>query len=106
MATATDTPELRIPVTATTWAGFRAWARADEYPEKGRICYLHERIFVDMSPEEIETHAKVKAAIHRGVEAVNDDADLGEFFPDGVLISNEVADLSTVPDGSLVTWET
>jgi Uma2 family endonuclease len=57
-----------------------------------------------MSPEEIETHLKVKAAINTAICILDEEFDLGEFFPDGTLVSNDNAGLSTEPDGTFVKW--
>ena len=35
---------------------------------------------------------------------MNEELDLGEFYSDGTLVTNEAADLSTEPDGTFVTW--
>jgi Uma2 family endonuclease len=59
-----------------------------------------------MSPDEVETHNKVHGAVGKGVSTVAEEADLGEYFWDGVLVSNTRAALSTVPDGTFVKWAT
>jgi Uma2 family endonuclease len=97
---------MRIPAAAGTLTGFRAWTQSDDFPEHGVVSLLNGHILIDMSPDEIETHNKVHGAIGKGVSTVADDADLGEYFWDGVLISNARAALSTVPDGTFIKWAT
>lgn len=94
-----------IPAAALTLAGFRAWAVSDEFPQRGRISFLGTEVFIDMSPEEIETHAKLKVEIGRVLATFVDREDLGEFYGDGVLITHAEAGLSSEPDSSFVTWE-
>ena len=53
-----DDPAIRIPARAATRAGFRAWALSDEFPERGRFSFINGELFIDMSPEELETHNK------------------------------------------------
>lgn len=96
---------LQIPVNATRLPGFRAWAHSPQFPERGRISFLNGELFIDMSPEELENHNKVKEAIGRGVGNLNEECDAGEFFTDGVLVTNAAANLSTEPDGTFITWE-
>jgi Uma2 family endonuclease len=67
--------------------------------------FSHGELFIDMSPEELEKHNKVKEAIGRGIGNLNEEVDAGEFFTDGVLVTNARANLSTEPDGTFVTWE-
>ena len=97
---------LRLPGDVGTLAGFRAWAQSDDFPEKGKFSLINGNILIDMSPEEIETHNKVNTAITQGVGVINDEADLGEYFRNGVLVTNSKADLATVPDGVFVKWAT
>jgi Uma2 family endonuclease len=96
---------IRIPATATTLAGFRAWVMSDEFPEYGRISYIEREIFVDMSPEEMETHNKIKYEVSYAIINLNKELDLGEFHGDGMLVLNDAAGLSTEPDGAFVTWD-
>jgi Uma2 family endonuclease len=85
---------------------FRTWALSPQFPERGQISFLNGRLFIDMSPEERENHNKVKEGIDRGIGNLNEETDAGEFFADGVLVTNEKANLSTEPDGTFITWET
>jgi Uma2 family endonuclease len=94
-----------IPASALTLAGFRAWAASDDFPERGRVCFLGDEVFIDMSPEEIETHLKLKGEIAKGMLLLVEKEDLGEFYCDGVLITHPTAGLSCEPDASFVTWE-
>jgi Uma2 family endonuclease len=96
---------LRIPPGATTLDGFRAWATSAEFPRRGRISFLHEELLIDMSPEEIETHAKVKDAVTRAIGNLNEELDLGELFPDRTLVGNTATGLSTEPDATFVKWQ-
>ncbi len=57
-----------------------------------------------MSPEETETHNKVKSEISYGIMKINKERDIGEFYSDGTLVTNEEAELSTEPDGTFVKW--
>jgi Uma2 family endonuclease len=98
--------DVEIPASAHTLSGFRTWAKSESFPERGRFSFIDGEILVDMSPEEIETHIKVKAEIGRVLLNWNRKAKRGEFLTDGTLVTNEAANLSTVPDSVFVTWET
>lgn len=95
---------LRIPQEATTLDGFRIWAKSSEFPDKLRVAFLDEEIFLDMSKEELESHAKVKAEISRVLMNLIRAESLGEFYLDGVLVTNLVARVSTNPDATFVSW--
>jgi Uma2 family endonuclease len=96
---------LRIPASALTLDGFRAWAKSDDFPERGRISFIYPEVFVDMSPEELQTHGKVKIAVSGTLWNFIEKEELGEFYPDRTLVTNETAGLSTEPDGAFATWE-
>jgi len=101
-----DDLEIIVPDEARTHPGFRAWAKSDACPERARVTFFQGEILIDMSKEEIETHAKLKGEITRGVGNINRAFDLGECYPDGTLVSNEEAGLSNNPDLTFVLWET
>jgi len=99
-------PPHLVPGGAGTLTGFRAWAQSDNFPERGVISLINGNILIDIKPEEVETHNKVHGAIGKGVSSLAEEEDLGEYFWDGVLITNTRAALSTVPDGMFVKWAT
>jgi len=99
-----DIPLIYIPASAATHAGFRAWATSDAFPEKLRASFINREIVIDMSPEELETHNKVKTEVYRVVGGLIRGLDLGELFSDRTLVTNRAAGLSTEPDGTFVTW--
>ncbi len=96
---------VRIPAEVCDLASFRDWVHSDEFPERGRISFLAGEIDVDMSPEEIETHNKVKGDVFRSMGNWIEAHDLGELLSDGVLLLNQTAGLSTVPDTIFCSWE-
>ena len=59
-----------------------------------------------MSPEELETHAIVKAEIARVLLNINKERRRGKFYPDGTLLTNVEANLSTEPDSLFILWKT
>jgi Uma2 family endonuclease len=98
--------EVVVPASAHTLAGFRAWVRSEDFPQRGRISFLAREIHIDMSPEEIETHNKVKGEIGFALIGLNKKRQLGEFYSDRTLLSNDEANISTEPDAVFATWET
>jgi len=70
-----DDPAIRIPARAATLAGFRAWALSDEFPERGRFSFINGELFIDMSPEELETHNKVKTEVVFAIANLNTELD-------------------------------
>ena len=82
-----------IPPGITDVESFRRWAGADDFPEKGRICYLQGEVWVDMSKEQVFSHVLVKTEITAVLRALTKAEQLGLFLGDGVLLSNADADM-------------
>jgi hypothetical protein len=61
-----------------------------------RIAFIDGEVLIEISPEAIETHNKAKRKITEVPERIVDDDDLGEACADGLLLTNELARLSTV----------
>src|SRR5437660_97096 len=101
-----DDLEIIVPDKARTHAGFRTWVKSNACPERARVTFFNGEIIIDMSKEEIETHAKLKGEVGGVVHNINRGFDLGELYPDGVLVSNEEAGFTTNPDLTFVLWET
>jgi Uma2 family endonuclease len=95
---------LRIPPTAFTLEGFRTWVTADDFPEKLRVTLVDHEVYLDMSKEELEYHAAVKAEICRVLMNLIRTLLLGRFYLDGVLVSNEAAGVATNPDATFISW--
>jgi Uma2 family endonuclease len=98
-------PLFEIPARAVaTLEGFCDWIASDSGPRRGRFSYLNGEVVADMSPEEIETHVKVKGAVNLAVGNLNENEDLGQFYPDGAHLTNAEAGLSTEADATFVSW--
>jgi Uma2 family endonuclease len=100
-----DGAAIHFPASAATLRGFRAWATSEEFPDHLRASYIGREVFLDMSPEEFETHNKVKTEISNVVGPFIKRRGLGYFFSDGTLLTNKSAQLSTEPDACFVSWD-
>lgn len=99
-----EIPPIRIPISACNHAGFRAWVTSDEFPEKLRASFINREIVIDPSPEEVETHNKVKTTIVISVGSLNEELELGELFSDRTLVTNPATGLSTESAATFVSW--
>lgn len=79
-------------------ADFRRWATSDAFPERGRIDYIGGRIEVDMSPEDLHTHGKLKTELIGVLWRRIKEGQLGELYTDRTRVSCPDADLSAEPD--------
>lgn len=94
-----------IPSDAHTLEGFRRWSSSDEFPERGDITFIAGEVWVDMSPERLNSHNKVKAELAGILGPMIRMEDRGEFFIDGARVVHPGADVSREPDALFVSWE-
>ena len=97
--------EFRLPLSAFTLEGFRAWARSEDSPDKAKVSFLDGQITIDMSGEEIQASTLVKTAVCGPLAQIVLEKDLGLFSIDSALVSNVPASVSNIPDAVLVTWD-
>jgi Uma2 family endonuclease len=100
-----DRYHLTVPPSAFTLSGFRAWVKADDFPECVRVTFIDGEIYLDMSNEELETHVAVKGEITRVLSTLVRNSKLGKYYGDGVLVTNEAANVSSNPDALFLSWE-
>jgi hypothetical protein len=82
---------------------FRRWARSPECPEKLRVAYYDNSIWVDPDMEQLFAHNQVK--YHVGVALGPVVEGKGLYMPDGMLLSNPEVGFSTIPDGFFASFE-
>src|SRR5262245_9637810 len=87
-----------IPANATTFDGFRAWVKSDEFPDDVRPTFISGEIYLDMSQEELETHVKVKQELVRVLLTIAKEEELGEIYGDGALLRKEAGEVSNGAD--------
>lgn len=95
---------IEFPPEPHTLEAFRSWVLSDAVPEKLRVSYLNGRITVDMSKEEILTHAEVKAEIGIVMGSLIRTLDFGKVYINGVLLTDIEADVSNNPDMVAISW--
>lgn len=95
--------DLHIPASVTDHESFRCWARA-ECPEKVRIGFLAGALWLDRSPEELYSHNQVKGEVGAFLHGWARATEKGLYLTEGILLSNESAELSTMPDGMYCSY--
>ena len=97
-------PPLDVPLGVQTFEAFRAWTLSDDFPETGRIDYVNGRIHVDMSPEKLFSHGKMKSALLLPVNYRIDYDDLGHLVIDQSRLVHEAKALSVEPDFVFISY--
>ncbi len=95
-----------IPDGISDLEAFRHWAHSEDFPDAGRICFLHGELWIDMSKEQVFTHNQLKQEFNLVLGGLVKASRLGRFFPDGLLVTNDRAQLACQPDGTFVSRQT
>ena len=90
--------QIEVPMDLRSLADFRRWATSDAFPERGRIDYIAGRIVVDMSPEDLHTHGKLKTELAGVLSQRIKQGNLGELYTDRARVSCPEGDVSAEPD--------
>ena len=93
-----DDRRVSVPGWVTDINAFRRWLDEDDLPEWARVWWLKGEVCIDMSREQLFSHARLKLVISGALDALACRESLGVMLPDGVLLSNFAADISGNPD--------
>ena len=97
-----NSDSVHAPFWVNDLESFRRWMLSDESPEKVPLFFLAGEVWIDLSKEQFFSHNQLKKVFSRVLSGLEREA-RGRFIPDGMLVSNEEADLSGNPDGAFVT---
>lgn len=95
--------QITVPAWVVDLATFRLWMDSDDVPEKARIWYLKGEVWIDMSTEQIFSHAVLKNEFNFVLTGLVKTARIGLFLPDGPLLSNVVANTGGNPDAMFIS---
>lgn len=104
IALASDEP-VHIPAGVSDLDRFRQWMHSDEFPQRWKVTFVKGEIILDMSPQEITTHAWVRRDVQGVLWNHVTDNKSGHLHPDGTMFVNEEAGVSTEPDLMFCSWE-
>jgi Uma2 family endonuclease len=97
-------------VTVPSWVvdldSFRRWMDSDDFPDEYRVWFLKGEVWIDMSKEQVFTHVLLKNEFAFTLTGLAKAGRLGLYFPDGLLLSNDDADISGNPDGTFISYAT
>ncbi len=99
-----DSASIHVPAWVTDLASFRDWVQSGDLPERCPVFFLAGEVWLDMTKEQLFSHVRLKQRFYQVLGTLADQERLGEFFPDGLLLTNEDADLSGNPDGTFASF--
>lgn len=93
-----------VPGSIVDLESFSEWVDSPEFPEVGRISFIHGDVVVDSSMEQLFTHNNVKQRITSTLDALVTALGSGYVFSDRARLHNVVAGLSVEPDLMFVSF--
>ncbi len=97
---------IHVPAWVRDFDTFVTWTHSDEFPDEGRIEFIHGEVRVDLRMEELFSHNFVKSAVTECLNRLVREGRLGFYVCDGMRLTNADAELATNPDGMFVSTET
>ena len=95
-----------MPAGSMTLDEFRQWTYADDFPKNAAIAYIAGEIFIDMSPERIDSHASPKVEIYITLGSLVRKKRKGRIFFDRTRVVHADAEVSNEPEAFFATWAT
>jgi Uma2 family endonuclease len=97
--------EITIPVWVSDLDSFRQWVHSGELPEKLKVHFIDGQVWVDFV-EEAFSHNVVKTAVTFALVGLVRAEKLGVIFSDGMLMTNDYAQLGFEPDLIFISADT
>lgn len=92
-----------LPPWVVDFDSFRRWLYADDFPEGWRVCYINGTIWAGVRVEAFFSHGQVKTEITSVLHQLLKRTRFGKFGPDGTRYSHLETELSTEPDGLVIS---
>lgn len=93
-----------IPPGIVDLESFRRWARSDDLPEKARVAFFQNQLWMDPTMEQAYTHNRVKGTTNAVLLPLGEEIGEGHYFTDGMLLTNSEIGFTTIPDGLYVSF--
>lgn len=106
VAAVLGTEPLYVPEEVRDLASFRAWVHSADLPEKSRVHFLDGQVWVETEMEEMFSHNRVKSALSHALITLVEGSGVGLYISDGMLFTNDDAELATAPDAMVVLLST
>lgn len=89
--------QVLVPEDVKDLQSFRQWTYRDDFPESGRIDFIQGSIEIDISPEELFAHGRLKVEISTAISNLVERSEW-MIVSDSTRIASESADLAAEPD--------
>lgn len=102
---ASGSDQVIVPAWVKDYESFHRWMHSTAFPDEGKICFINGKVWVDLSMENYASHNIVREEIGRVLGNLMKETKFGRFVPAGMRYGNRETQLSTEPDGMVVSHE-
>ena len=103
MMIASGPERVDFPAWVVDFASFRRWMHSEEFPDEGLIAFINGKVWVDLSMEAFFDHGQVKAEVGAVLHQLVKKSKFGRFAPDNTRYSHPATELTTEPDGMVIS---
>jgi Uma2 family endonuclease len=102
---AAGSDQVDMPAWVVDFESFRRWMHSAAFPDEGKICFINGKVWVDPLMEARLSHNRVRTEVSRVLANLMIETGFGELLSDGMRYSHLETELSTEPDGMIVSKE-
>lgn len=94
-----------LPAWVVDYESFLRWMHSTAFPDEGKICFINGKVWVDPLMEEFSSHNALRAELGAVLHVLVKSMGFGRFVPEGMRYGHRETELSTEPDGMIVSHE-
>lgn len=99
----TNEQQIGIPAWVADFESFRRWLESEDFPEHGKVCFIRGKVWVDLSLEAFLSHNQLRTEIGAVLHTLMKQTKFGQFVSEGMRYVHPDTELSTEPDGMVIS---
>jgi Uma2 family endonuclease len=97
--------QVTVPAWVRDYESFRRWLHSGEFPEEGKVCFINGKVWVDLSMEHFSSHNALRTEIGAVLHFLLKQTKFGRFVSEGMRYGHLSTELSTEPDGMVISHD-
>lgn len=100
---AVGSDRVEMPPWVVDYESFHRWMHSAAFPDEGKILFINGKVWVDPIMEEFSSHNVLRAELGRSLANLMKQTKFGRFVPEEMRYGHRETELSTEPDGMIVS---
>ena len=102
---ASGAEQVAMPAWVRDYESFHRWTHSAAFPDEGKVCFINGKVWLDLSMEERLSHNRVRTEVGAVLHRLMKETKFGEYLSEGMRYGHRETQLSTEPDGIIVSQE-